>query len=168
MKKLELERLTPDQTVQLDALLADTQGKKPSPRFMAKATLDGYRLWAEGAQPDEIGFWAHERDGEFAGFFHGSFYPSLGKASLNALAVAPEYRGKGIADKLVDEFLGRAAVSGANEVDLMVSGGNDRAKKLYEKHGFNVTEELVAETGRSYMRMSRSVTNDVRSFSEAA
>jgi len=157
MRKIEIERLTPEQTIQLDALLAETQGKNPSLRSMAKRALLDYRLWVEGSQPDEIGFWVDERGGDYAGFYHGSFFSSTGGTRLNALAVSREYRGQGVGSQLLKGFLGQAAMRGATYASLIVEQDNSRAVNLYSRHGFEIEELLVTSRGQRYSKMKRAL-----------
>lgn len=67
-------------------------------------------------------------------------------AVLNELYVAPEHRGTGVADELMD-----AAVAFARDQDLPldrlvldVDRENDRARAFYERHGFAHWGEMVA------------------------
>jgi len=67
-------------------------------------------------------------------------------AVLNEIFVAPEHRGAGVADDLMD-----AAVDLAREQDLPldrlvldVDRNNDRAQAFYERHGFDHWGEMVA------------------------
>jgi ribosomal protein S18 acetylase RimI-like enzyme len=67
-------------------------------------------------------------------------------AVLNEIYVAPDHRGTGVADGLMD-----AAVAFARDQDLPldrlvldVDRENDRAKAFYERHGFDHWGEMVA------------------------
>jgi ribosomal protein S18 acetylase RimI-like enzyme len=67
-------------------------------------------------------------------------------AVLNEIYVAPDHRGTGVADGLMD-----AAVAFARDQDLPldrlvldVDRENDRAKGFYERHGFDHWGEMVA------------------------
>ncbi|WP_144922998.1 GNAT family N-acetyltransferase [Halorubrum salsamenti] len=67
-------------------------------------------------------------------------------AVINELYVAPEYRGTGVADELLD-----AVVSLAGDQDLPldrivldVDPANERAKAFYDRHGFEPWGEMVA------------------------
>ena len=67
-------------------------------------------------------------------------------AVLNELYVAPEHRGTGLADELMD-----AALSVAAEQDLPldrlvldVDAANERARAFYDRHGFASWGEMVA------------------------
>lgn len=71
-------------------------------------------------------------DDKTAGFINLSYV--VGELTINNIAVMPDYRKQGIADKLIalafDEFPD-------TEVSLLeVRAGNTPAQKLYEKHGF--------------------------------
>lgn len=53
-----------------------------------------------------------------------------------ALAVVPNYRGKGIGSKLLTEFLTLAKQEEISEISLSCRIDNQAAMKLYERHGF--------------------------------
>ena len=61
---------------------------------------------------------------------------------LISMWVAPSYRGTGVATELVDAVLAWATDSGAANVGLWVTQGNDRAQRLYERMGFVVTGDV--------------------------
>jgi GNAT superfamily N-acetyltransferase len=60
-------------------------------------------------------------------------------ALLVSMWVRPSSRGTGVADDLVRSALAWAASEGTAAVQLHVVGGNIRASKLYERHGFYPT-----------------------------
>ena len=55
---------------------------------------------------------------------------------LRLLAVAPEWRGKGVGEALVHECVRRARASGATELGLHTSHSMRTAMRLYERLGF--------------------------------
>lgn len=59
---------------------------------------------------------------------------------LDSLAVFPEFRGQGIAGKLISAAVERAALSGKRP-GLLVDKTNHRARKLYDSLGFKVVGE---------------------------
>jgi ribosomal protein S18 acetylase RimI-like enzyme len=64
---------------------------------------------------------------------------------LVGMWVAPDYRGQGVADRLVDAVCEQARAAGAATVTLWVTEMNDRAIALYRRHGFapNGVRQLV-------------------------
>ncbi len=65
-----------------------------------------------------------------------------GYLHLLNFAVDPEYRGKGIGTKLLLSVIEEAKFLGFKGVRLEVNVNNERARRLYEKHGFRVVEVL--------------------------
>ncbi len=63
---------------------------------------------------------------------------AAGSWYVNVLAVVPELRGKGIGARLLAEAERRAAADGAPALSIIVSDGNDGARRLYEKTGYRV------------------------------
>lgn len=62
------------------------------------------------------------------------------QAMLISVYVAPEHRGLGLADQLLDEACAVAAAElGAGVIELGVHEDNARAKAFYERHGFEYT-----------------------------
>jgi ribosomal protein S18 acetylase RimI-like enzyme len=53
-----------------------------------------------------------------------------------AMAVVPNYRGKGIGSKLLSEFLTVAKQNGIQQINLSCRTDNVAAMRLYERHGF--------------------------------
>lgn len=75
-----------------------------------------------------------------------------GSCFLSALAVDPHWRRRGIADRLMDAALKRAAAEGFDRVTLHVWADNHAARRLYEKHGF---EEAGAAAIPPHPRLPR-------------
>ena len=67
-----------------------------------------------------------------------------GEGEIANLAVAPEFRGRGIGTALVDEVLGEASRSGAEQMYLEVRDSNAEARRLYASRGF---EEIGRRRG---------------------
>jgi [ribosomal protein S18]-alanine N-acetyltransferase len=57
-----------------------------------------------------------------------------------AIAVVPSKRGHGIGDELLQALLAKAREGGYQRLSLSVEPGNP-ARKLYERHGFEVMSE---------------------------
>ena len=67
---------------------------------------------------------------------------------INAMWVAPELRGQGIGEALLDAALAAAGSAGARTVRLWVTNGNDGALALYTRRGFlptGRTEPLLSD-----------------------
>jgi len=57
-----------------------------------------------------------------------------------AIAVVPSKRGHGVGDQLLEALLAQAREAGYEALSLNVEPGNP-ARKLYERHGFEVVEK---------------------------
>lgn len=73
-------------------------------------------------------------DGEPVGMATGVSFE--GTYELISMWVAPEARGRGVGDALVEEILRRAYAQGASELRLDVKEHNLSAISLYLRHGF--------------------------------
>jgi ribosomal protein S18 acetylase RimI-like enzyme len=80
-------------------------------------------------------------------------------AYLAAMWVHPDLRASGAADALVVEHLACARDNGANLVRLEVFATNERARRLYERHGFRATGHETAREGdgRPQIQMERTL-----------
>lgn len=73
-------------------------------------------------------------DGAAAGYLVLSSV--LDEGNIDNVAVAPEYRRRGVADALVADAVRRAKEAELAFLTLEVRASNDPAIRLYEKHGF--------------------------------
>jgi ribosomal protein S18 acetylase RimI-like enzyme len=64
-------------------------------------------------------------------------------ALLMQIAITPEYRGSGTADRLVEDFLAEMQRRGATAVSLGVEPDNARAIAFYRRLGFQETREGI-------------------------
>lgn len=71
---------------------------------------------------------------------------------LRNLFVGEEHRGKGVGSRLLDKAIEQAG----GTVSLEVEESNAAAVKLYLKKGFRITERIVAQNGKVYLRMEKS------------
>lgn len=81
---------------------------------------------------------------------YGGMWIVLDEAHITNIAVHPEYRGRGLGEKVTRELLKTAEESGAVRVTLEVRASNDIARKLYNKLGFadnGVRKGYYADTG---------------------
>ena len=120
--------------------------KKAQPEHIeAIAALEKVCFPADPWPEEMVGRWldrypvALDGDGSVAGYLVLSSV--LDEGSIDNVAVAPEYRRRGIADALVVDAVRRAKEAELAFVTLEVRASNAPAIRLYEKHGF-------AEVGR--------------------
>jgi ribosomal-protein-alanine N-acetyltransferase len=73
-------------------------------------------------------------DGELAGY--AVFWSVMDQGELGNLAVAPDWRGRRIASRLLRRVFDRARERGVREVFLEVRVSNGVARQLYSKYGF--------------------------------
>jgi ribosomal protein S18 acetylase RimI-like enzyme len=66
----------------------------------------------------------------------GSYY-------VSAMALFPEYRGKGLGTRMLEIAREKARQSRCREVSLLVFSQNERAVSLYERSGFEVIERAA-------------------------
>lgn len=81
---------------------------------------------------NELALWLVAVDGDTVAGYIGS-QTVLGEADMMNVAVAPEYRRRGIARKLVEELISRL---NAHSLTLEVRVSNENARRLYDSMGF--------------------------------
>ncbi|MDD5501838.1 MAG: N-acetyltransferase [Candidatus Thermoplasmatota archaeon] len=64
-------------------------------------------------------------------------------ANITDVYVKPEFRRNGAAEKMVEECFARLKSRGFEIVRLMVTAGNEKAERLYEKAGFKVMNKQL-------------------------
>jgi ribosomal protein S18 acetylase RimI-like enzyme len=60
---------------------------------------------------------------------------------IDSVATLPEYRGLGLAGRLLESILERGRDLGFELAELSIYIGNTPAQRLYEKHGFQIIDE---------------------------
>lgn len=98
---------------------------------------DREHRWRERLEGVELNLFA-EVDGRVAGMVSAT-PPVDGESDLISMWVAPEGRGKGVGDALVQAVVRWARQQGAQRVALDVREGNRHALALYERNGFSDT-----------------------------
>lgn len=89
-----------------------------------------------------------------------------GAVELYSMWVHPRWRGRGVGDLLVEEVLAWAGENGHPRVDLWVTEGNAPAERLYQRHGFRMTDERQPHPGYAGVHervMTREVGGQLRS-----
>lgn len=87
-------------------------------------------------------FLVAEEDGRVVGVIVGAWDGRRGW--LHHLAVAPDRRGRGIASALVAEVERRLKAKGCLKVNLLVFSGNEAARRLYRRLGYDDMTGIVA------------------------
>lgn len=93
------------------------------------------------AHPAGIGWVAEVHSGEAVGYAIG--WVAAGEAELADLAVAPDFRGRGIGAGLVRAFAREAGVRGARRLYLEVRASNEGAQRFYDRLGFDRVDRRV-------------------------
>ena len=95
--------------------------------------------WSESSIASELGnrlsLWLVAVDGETVVGYVGS-QSVLGETDMMNIAVAPDCRRQGIAEKLVTELISRLRQKGNHSLMLEVRVSNTSARQLYAKLGF--------------------------------
>ncbi len=95
--------------------------------------------WSENSIASELGnrlsLWLVAVDGETVVGYVGS-QSVLGETDMMNIAVAPDYRRQGIAEKLVTELISGLRQKGNHSLMLEVRVSNTSARQLYDKLGF--------------------------------
>lgn len=139
-------------TLRLEALVeAPESFGSTYPRELARTTEDWRRWLAPGVTliledaGVPRGLVAGVRDAEDPSVVH-----------LMAMWVHPVLRGSGAADALVTAHLDWAHAEGARLALVDVFASNDRARRVYERHGFRITgQERLRDDGRLELRLER-------------
>ena len=123
------------------------------------ATEDGLRAWLFGERPVAEVVLAYV-DGAVVGFalFFHNFSTFLGRPGLylEDLFVVPEWRGRGIGQRLLRHLAGLAVERGCGRMEWTVLDWNEPARRFYERMGARVMEEgkLCRLTGDSLTRVA--------------
>ena len=78
--------------------------------------------------------------------------PSKGRVCLHNLGVTPDSRGKGYGQKMIEHFIANEKKANTTHVCLDVAATNPRAKLLYQRLGFAVTEQRFGKLKNKYGR----------------
>lgn len=107
------------------------------------AYYSGEEILAQGHPPNLL--LGTVREGRLAGYIFLTCQPQFGEGAVEFFAVAPEFRGLGLAKTLLAAGL-REALTDARikRVQLCVRGDNSRALGLYQSLGFKKQHDLLA------------------------
>lgn len=144
-------------TIRLAALQADPTAFGAS--FVDVVEYE-HRVWVERAIGSDMNatFLAWH-DGQAVGMAAGiETANSPGLVELVSMWTAPEARELGVGQRLVERVVDWAEMRSTPEVRLWVTRGNDPALRLYERCGFELTEEVgvaASDPCREELRMVR-------------
>lgn len=83
-------------------------------------------------------------------------YEGIKTIRCDGLAVAPEYRGRGVSQKLMEFHKEEAIKQGCKQMFLEVIVGNDRAISFYKKLGYKKVYDLFYYTLKDVNKLNRS------------
>jgi ribosomal protein S18 acetylase RimI-like enzyme len=104
-------------------------------------TEAGFRL--KLARDPDLFLVAEAADGTLAGTVLGSWDGRRGW--INRLAVAPEWRGTGLAQRLMAEVEARLAARGCDKVNLLIEADNPGVQGFYAALGYRRDELIFME-----------------------
>ena len=93
-------------------------------------------LRRQGADPSLGRAAVHAVNGAVLAFALVAPRPNIARWRLATMGAVPESRGSGAAAALLEDFLQRGRVAGLHAVELEVFAQNERAVRLYKRHGF--------------------------------
>ncbi len=105
------------------------------------------RCWIALDNPEDEAAPLEEMDAEFAGWINAGLEPTEEyldppeRLFIGNLYVAPNHRGTGLVDELVERAMQYAREEGCVEFSLGVEATNERAQAYYEKLGFERSEQ---------------------------
>jgi ribosomal-protein-alanine acetyltransferase len=101
-----------------------------------------------------------ELAGAPAGYAMALFRKGASVARLYSIAVDPDFRGRGLAEKLLAEAARQAAKRGARRLRLEFRPSNSAAQRLYERAGFMLFERKPGyyDDGEDAIRMELTLT----------
>lgn len=114
--------------------------------FEAKVATE-LAAFLTGFQPERDGFWTVSVDGQVEGSIaiDGDGADSQG-AHLRWFIVSDRLRGKGAGGELLRAAMDFCRARGYPSVHLWTFGGLDAARHLYEREGFQLTEQRLGST----------------------
>ena len=86
-------------------------------------------------------FLVAEVGGDVVGTLMGGYDGHRG--SVGYLGVHPDYRGRGIANALVNRLEKKLIARGCPKINLMVRAENDAVVSMYEKLGYEISDTLL-------------------------
>lgn len=120
---IRVRRMRPEDAAEAAALEAQIFSQP----WSEKGFLDALHL------PNTI-FLVAKEDGGLAGYI--GMYTSMDEGEITNVAVAPQFRRRGVGTRLIEKIRSEAAAHGVTSIVLEVRVSNEGAILLYEKCGF--------------------------------
>jgi GNAT superfamily N-acetyltransferase len=140
-----------------DAAMGAIAGRPLDDFASFEERLASFRAGVEHPRPDAC-VWVAERGREVVGVA-----VRVG-SELQALYVVPESWGTGVANRLTDAALTSMREAGATEATLWVVEANARARRFYEREGWQPTGETRdSQLGPAELQYRRQVSLPIRS-----
>lgn len=112
------------------------------PNFGAPAADRLYRRWIrKSCEGDAQAVWLSESAGKVTGFLSCHLDQARGVGKIGLVGIAPEARGTGTGDLLMNRSLDWFSQEKSRTVEVVTQGRNLRAQRLYQRHGF-VTQSV--------------------------
>jgi GNAT superfamily N-acetyltransferase len=116
-----------------DAALAGLAGRSLEDLSPYEERLEAFRRTFEAPLPEDAGAWVAEAGGEIVGV------ATRTGPELRALYVVPDAWGTGAARALTEAVLAAVRAGGSTEATLWVVEANARARRFYEREGWEPT-----------------------------
>jgi GNAT superfamily N-acetyltransferase len=113
--------------------------------FEAKIASELGELLAR-LDPSRDGFWIAAEDRNIVGGIAIDGSSDAGSARLRFFIIEDSHRGRGLGEQLMRTALDFCRSAGHRHVFLTTFAGLDAARALYERHGFELTEERPDRT----------------------
>lgn len=112
-----------------------------NPVHLWRGDADMLKDWAKGGRDDCLVFVAEDDDGTLLGLAMVTLRPELlssnDSSHLEAIVVAKQAEGRGIGARLMEAAEQGALAAGARSMSLHVFANNQRARRVYERCGFD-------------------------------
>ncbi|SRR6266567_7160747 len=125
------------EVINLGLSSAEADTGTDSPQFYSKETLS---RWVQS--PNGVLLVARV-EGKFAGFILTAYNPDSNDAYIHEVAVTEQFRGRGVADKLLDQTLTALEKTACDHVFCLTKPSNNPAQKLLQKHGFAMGDTFL-------------------------
>jgi GNAT superfamily N-acetyltransferase len=121
-------------------------------------------VWTSRLTSDSAVYLLAVDDGRAVGTASGRIEEQPGTAQLLGMWVAPEARGRGVGQALIEMIVDWARGRGMERLGLWVTEANDPARALYEKSGFLPTgqrQPLPSDTSIMEAKLVRVIRRDL-------